>query len=358
MSSGLEVVPAEGVTAAWLGMALAGRGIEARITDFDTEIVGTGQLGETRRFHLRYAGTPPPGAPATVVGKFSSANPVAAESGRSMGFYRAEVMFYRELAHRARTRTPLPYAAEIDAQGDFALLFEDLAPAQTGDQMRGCTLEQARLALKEAALLHATFWNDEELMQQPWLYVPEGAQGFYTTELIERSWDHVQKHYQGWLSPEVASCCDRYVRNHAFWNRPRPFPKTFTHCDFRPDNMLFGGPDGRVAVVDWQTSNFLGTGMDVAYFLGGCFDRETRRKHERDLLRGYHDDLLALGVPGYSFDHLLEDYRHYSYAVIAVALAATLIVKRTERGDRMLMHMAIGGAEQAIDNAALDLLPP
>ena len=79
--------------------------------------------------------------------------------------------------------------------------------------------------------------------------------------------------------------------------RRAPFPKTFTHCDFRPDNMLFGGPDGRVALVDWQTSNFLGTGMDVAYFLGGCFDRETRRKHERDLLKGYHDDLLALLSP-------------------------------------------------------------
>jgi len=358
MSSGLPVLPPEAITAEWLTAALAGRGIEARVAGFDMETVGTGQLGETRRFHLRYAGTPPPEAPATVVGKFSSANPVAAESGRTMGFYRAEVMFYRELAHKARARTPLPYVAEIDEQGDFALLFEDLAPAQTGDQFRGWPLDEARAALKEAALLHATFWNDEALMQQPWLYVPEGAQGFYTTELIERSWDHVQKNYQGWLSPEVTACCDRFVRNHAFWNRPRPFPKTFTHCDFRPDNMLFGGPDGRVALVDWQTSNFLGTGMDVAYFLGGCFDRETRRKHERNLLKGYHDDLLALGVKDYSFDHLLDDYRHYSYAVIAVAIAATLIVKRTDRGDRMLMHMTIGGAEQAIDNAALDLLPP
>jgi predicted RNase H-like HicB family nuclease len=358
MSSGLPVLPPEAITAEWLTKALAGRGIEARVARFDMETVGTGQLGETRRFHLHYAGAPAPEAPQTVVGKFSSANPVAAESGRTMGFYRAEVMFYRELAHKARARTPLPYVAEIDEEGDFALLFEDLAPAQTGDQFRGCTPDEARAALKEAAMLHATFWNDEALMQQRWLYVPEGAQGFYTTELIERSWDHVQKNYQGWLSPEVTACCDRFVRNHAFWNRPRPFPKTFTHCDFRPDNMLFGGPDGRVALVDWQTSNFLGTGMDVAYFLGGCFDRETRRKHERDLLKGYHDDLLALGVKDYSFDHLLDDYRHYSYAVIAVAIAATLIVKRTDRGDRMLMHMTIGGAEQAIDNAALDLLPP
>ncbi len=224
--------------------------------------------------------------------------------------------------------------------------------------MRGCTVAQARAALAEAALLHAAFWDDTELQQQPWLSIPPGAQGFYTTELLTRSWDHVQKHYDGWLTPEVTACCDRFVRHHAAWNRPRSSPKTIAHGDFRPDNMLFGGADGRVAVVDWQTSNFLGTGMDPAYLLGGCFDRDTRRQHERALLQGYHEALLRHGVTGYSFDHLLADYRHYSFAVITVALAATVVVKRTERGDRMLMHMVTGGAHQAIDNQALDLLPP
>ena len=121
--------------------------------------------------------------------------------------------------------------------------------------------------------------------------------------------------------------------------------------------MLFGKAGERVAVVDWQTSNFLGTGMDVAYFLGGAFSRETRRAHEKTLLREYHEQLLALGVRDYDFEHLMDDYRHYSFAAIAVAIAATLIVKRTERGDRMLMHMTIGAAEQALDNDALDLLP-
>jgi len=358
MSEPIAVLPPEAVTAQWLTAALAQRGIDARIAGFRMETVGTGQLGETRRFHLEYAGAPPAGAPASVVGKFSSANPVARESGRTMGWYRAEVMFYQKLAARARIRTPLPYVAELDDAGDFVLLFEDLAPAQQGDQMRGCTPDEARAALAEAAMLHSTFWNDRELMQQPWLYVPEGSQGFYSTELVERSWDHVQKNYQGFLSPEIAACCDRYVRNHAYWNRPRPFPKTYSHCDFRPDNMMFGGADGRVALVDWQTGGFVGSGMDVAYFLSGCFERDTRRRYERVLLQGYHDDLLKYGVKDYSFDHLMDDYRHYSFAVITVALTATVVVKRTERGDRMLMHMVIGGAQQALDNHALDLLPP
>src|SRR5205085_7757262 len=113
---------------------------------------------------LEYDGTAPAGAPASVVGKFPSANAVAAESGKNMGFYRSEVMFYRELAHRARIRTPSVYVAEIDAGNDFTLLFEDLAPATQGAQFNGCTLEEAGSALREAALLHSSFWNDRELM--------------------------------------------------------------------------------------------------------------------------------------------------------------------------------------------------
>lgn len=357
MPKSIAVVTPEQVTPEWMTQALAGREIDAKVRSLTMEQVGTGQLGETRRFLIDYEGTPAPGAPKSLVGKFPSANATAAESGKTMGFYRSEVMFYRELAHRAKIRTPSVYVAEIDKSNDFTLLFEDMAPARQGDQFKGCTLDDARKALKEAAMLHAAFWNDKVLMAEPWLYVPEGAQGFYTTELIERSWDHINKHYTDYLTPEFKLVGDKYVKNHAYWNRPRDFPKTFSHCDFRPDNMLFGGQNDRICVVDWQTSNFLGTGMDVAYFLSGIFDRETRKLHERDLLKGYHDDLLALGVKDYSFDHLMRDYAHYSFAVIAVAIAATLIVKRTERGDKMLMHMALGGALQALDNNALDALP-
>lgn len=357
MAETLPIVPPEAVTPSWMTRALRNRDIDAVVAGLEMDEVGTGQLGETRRFHLRYRGTPPPDAPSTVVGKFPSADPTAAKTGKTMGFYRSELMFYRELAHRTAIRTPDVYVAELDDGNDFVLLFEDLAPAEPGDQMRGCTVEEVRKALVEAALLHAAFWNDTELMQQDWLYVPEGAQGFYTTELIEQSWDHVKKTYDGQLTPEVMEVCRRYVHNHAWWNQPRDFPKCFSHNDFRPDNMLFGGADGRVAVVDWQTSNFLGTGMDVAYFLGAIFDRETRRANERALLAEYHDQLVKNGVEDYSFDHLLRDYAHYSFAQIAVAMTATMIVKRTDRGDRLFMHMITGAALQALDNDALDAFP-
>lgn len=355
MKQSIAIVLPSAVTPEWLTEALQGRGIDARVRGVTTETVGTGQLGETRRFRLEYAGAVPAGAPQSLVGKFPSDNEVAAKSGREMGFYRSEVMFYRELAHRAIIRTPAVYVAEIDQINNFVLLLEDLAPAVQGDHMRGCTVDDARLALDEAAMLHAAFWNDDELAGQDWVYIPAGAQGFYTTELMESSWVHFEKTYAHRMDPAVIKVCDQYIRHHAAWNAPRAAPKTYSHNDFRVDNMLFGGE--RIAVVDWQTSNYLGTGMDVAYFLGGAFDRETRRRHEIELLHGYHDSLLRRGVTDYSFEHLMADYRHYSFAVLAVAIAATIIVKQTERGDHLFMKMVTDGAYQALDNDALDVLP-
>ncbi|MEM7541846.1 MAG: oxidoreductase family protein [Pseudomonadota bacterium] len=352
----ITIVRPQEVSSEWLTKVLRANGIEVVVDAFEMSAVGTGQLGETRRFALTYRGPAPAEAPKTVVGKFPSDNDVACKTGKDMGFYRAEVMFYREAAARAKIRTPRVYFARMDEQsGEFTLLFEDLAPATQGDQMSGMAITDARDALSEAAKLHAAFWNDEEVMNQPWMYVPPGAQGFYTTELVESSWQHFEKTYAHRMDPEVIKVCDKFVRHHAAWNAPRAAPKCYSHNDFRADNMLFG--DGRVAVVDWQTSNFLGTGMDIAYFLGGAFKRETRQAHEQQLLRHYYDELVHNGVNDYPFEQMMDDYRHYSFAVLVVAIAATVIVKQTERGDRLFMHMVNGGAYQALDNDALDLLP-
>ena len=106
MSEPITVVAPSGVTPAWLTKALRARGIDATVADLAIEKVGTGQLGETRRFRLTYAGATPPDAPTTLIGKFPSDNEVAAKSGKEMGFYRSEVMFYREAAHRAVIKTP------------------------------------------------------------------------------------------------------------------------------------------------------------------------------------------------------------------------------------------------------------
>lgn len=353
----IEIVSPQDIGPDWMTKVLRRKGIDATVARVEMEAVGTGQVAETRRFTLTYEASPPPEAPRSLIGKFPSDDKVSAETGKSLGVYRAEVMFYRELAARARIRTPSPYLAEIDELENFVLLLEDMAPAKVGDQMAGCTVSQAKVVLSEAAKLHASFWNDTELFNLDGVNEPEGSQPFYTTALIESAWDNFKKTYPGRLEQSVEEVCETYVRNHAYWNSPRKAPKCYQHCDFRLDNMLFS-PDGMsVAVVDWQSLNLIGSGLDVAYFLGSAFSsRETRRSNESHLLEGYYSDLVLYGVRDYSFDQLVHDYRHYTFAQLAVAIAGAQIVKRTERGDRMFIHMITGAAHQIIDNNALDLL--
>jgi Ser/Thr protein kinase RdoA (MazF antagonist) len=88
-------------------------------------------------------------------------------------------------------------------------------------------------------------------------------------------------------------------------------PVTLIHGDLHLDNLLFAPPQHEpgVTVLDWQ-SVARGRGViDFALFLFGSLDTTTRRAVEDDLLRRYHELLLAGGVTGYDFSLLREDCR-------------------------------------------------
>jgi hypothetical protein len=129
-------------------------------------------------------------------------------------------------------------------------------------------------------------------------------------------------------------------------------PRTLVHSDYRLDNMLFGtSGEGRpLTVVDWQTVRLDVGPSDVAYFLGSAFEPERRRSCERDLLIRYHRALVEdYGVDGYPFDHCWRDYVRSSYGSLLMAVFASMLVGRTDRGDAMFMAMANRSAQMAAD---------
>lgn len=129
------------------------------------------------------------------------------------------------------------------------------------------------------------------------------------------------------------------------------------HGDYRIDNMLFDpAPGGRpLTVVDWQTVR-LGLGpSDVAYFMGNAFEPEVRRSCERALVERYHRALGGYDIDGYSFDECWDDYRRSSYASLMMAVFASMMVGRTDRGDAMFMAMANRSAVMAADLDAASL---
>ena len=111
----------------------------------------------------------------------------------------------------------------------------------------------------------------------------------------------------------------------------------------------------RVVVVDWQTVG-LGPGVtDLSYLLGASLRPDTRRRHERALVERYVDGLKGHGV-GERVDDVWEDYRRYAFGGLIMAVVASTLVRRTDRGDEMFITMADRHAQQALDLGSLDLL--
>jgi len=343
------------VTAGWLTEVLQQGGHAAEVATFTWQNIGTGQVGQNVRFSMTYAPGKDAG-PETLVGKFASGDPTSRATGSAQNNYLKEVRFYQQLRSTLDIRTPEVLFTDIDtATDDFCLMMEDLAPAVQGDQLAGCGVDEAALALHEAAGLHAPRWADVSLEVLDWL----GRQTAETVAAGQALYNQVfpgfVDRYQHRLSPEHMQVARRLGERFSAWASGYEGPRTVTHGDYRLDNMLFGGPYP-VTVVDWQTPGIGAAMADVAYFLGAGLLPEARRASERDLVRAYHEDLCRRGVADYPIADCWEDYRRFSFSGLLMAVVASMIVGQTERGDDMFMAMASRHAQQVLDLNALEFL--
>lgn len=356
----IPLVRLEAVTADWLTAVLAHGGVDARVRGFTAKSVGTGQIGQSVKFTLAYDGAAA-GAPASLVGKFPAAGDESRSTGVALGNYIREVNFYRHLAPTALIATPKCYFTDVDpATSEFVLMMEDLAPAEQGDQLKGCTLEQARLALREAANLHASHWGDRAIEDLAWVSGTRAAAAFGSADpgAIARLWQGFCARYADRMSGVARGIGDTLTANFGRYSTLYTGPKALVHIDYRPDNMMFASAAGGrpLTVLDWQSLAF-GCGVtDAAYFLAGALPREERRLRERDLLREYHDRLRELGVTGYDYDTCWRDYRSRAFALFTVAFYASMIVTQTPRGDAMFLAMLHSATDQIVDLDALDFL--
>ena len=87
---------------------------------------------------------------------------------------------------------------------------------------------------------------------------------------------------------------------------------------------------------------------DVAYFLGGSLLPDDRRAHEEAIVRHYHERLQAAGG-SISWDDCWTGYRRHAFSGLTMAVIASMLVVRTDRGDQMFIAMAERAARHAID---------
>jgi hypothetical protein len=340
----------EELTSSWLAEALG----SGPIADFAVESIGTGQMSESRRVRVEYAPGADPG-PATVVLKTASADENSRSAGVGLGIYDREVHFYRELAPRIGGPLAQCHAAVIDADGWFTLLLEDVAPAVQGDQIAGCTVEQARLAIAELARLHAPLFADPQLGATPWLNQEMVLNQALMTQLFP---SFLERHGER-VAPEHQEVCRRFIASLDGWVSDRRPPLGLVHGDYRLDNMLFGDEDAprHFVAVDWQTVGWGQVMTDVSYFLGGSLAVEDRRAHEQALVREYYGALRAHGVRGFDWDSCWEGYRRQSFLGVLMTVGPAMLVERTDRGDQMFLVTLARYAQQILDLGALELLP-
>jgi aminoglycoside/choline kinase family phosphotransferase len=328
----------------------------ATVKSVRPEAVGTGQMAICLRLELEYL---VPGAgPASVVAKLPSLDPASREAARALRCYEIEVNFYRELHSQVNVCTPTIYHADLDVEAtDFLLLMEDVSPARQGDQLAGCSFDQAAAAVAELAGLHAPLWGQAHLEGLDWLHRNTDDTKGALSNVVNYLYPGFLERYADRLTPEVREVSDRLVEAMDRYEGSRPGPWTVTHGDFRLDNLLFreAGAETNVFVVDWQTA-VLGPGVsDLSYFLGSAFPTEERRVYEEDLVKAYREQLAQAGID-LSWRDLWSQYRRFAFGGLIMAIVASMLVQRTPRGDDMFMTMAQRHGQHAIDLEAAAFL--
>lgn len=343
------------ITPQWLSAVLSKEGSEIAVTAVTAERIGTGQMGTTHRLSLERDH-----GPQKLVAKLTAEDP-ANRLANCFG-YQQEVKFYQHLASTVAVRTPVcSYAAISDDGTVFTLLLEDVGPAVPGVQANGCSVDQARVALRNLAGLHAPRWNDPTLRDFDLLdyTANEGAaavfMGSYQAEATEK-FIHV---FKDRLSPDDAATLRDAARVTTKFLTSRTTPFTLIHGDYRLDNLMFHPSGSEVIALDWQSLTLGPSARDVAYFLGTSLHTQDRRASEKDLVRAYHSELVSQGVTDYSADQCFEDYRFGQLWAPLITTVGSMNASGQpgSQSDEMFLAMARRSCAAIRDHHSLDLVP-
>ena len=348
----------EALTARWLTAALrAGGAIErASVVSADVALIAVdrGIGGQVARVRLQYD-REEAGAPATLIAKLPSAIELTRGGGRFLRLPEREVRFYAELRDAVPLASPQCYYAAVDVDGDaFVLLLEDLEAFPAGDDVAGCSVEQAETVARALASLHATWWQNPGLARLDWMpAINERAttwQRLYTT-----AWREHRDAAADLMPDAMLPLAERLTSSAAVAiDRLAASPATLLHGDMRLDNLFFPADADAppLIAVDWSNATRGPGPYDLAYFCCMAFTPERRREHEDRLLHLYHEALLERGVTGYRFDACFDDYR-LSFLEPFMRMFFLLVrghaEKGTDRPQRVLAKFVRHAAQAALD---------
>lgn len=280
----------------WLTAALGLRypGIEVTGVEPGPEV---SRVSTNVRFRIECAGGVPEGLSPNLCVKGYFRDPGA----RSAGVFEAH--FYRELAESSGIRTLRCVYADIDAETNHGVVItEDVAVhgATFIDGRSPYTPDQAAESLGELAKLHAATWGDARLAETPWL-APR-----LTSTVQSRGVPEISYNFDGPIGagvPEEVRDAQRLVDVYKQLAAEAAVaePWCVVHGDAHEGN-LFVEASGRPSWLDWQLVQRSAWYIDVGYHIASTMAIDDRRKHERDLLKHYLDELRARGVEAPTWD--------------------------------------------------------
>src|ERR1700752_202636 len=274
------------VTSAWLGSVLG-----ADVRDVDVTPIGTGQTGATYRVSVTYA------TDNDLPGTFAVKLPAQDDTVRervALG-YLSEVQFYSDVAGKVQIPVPECFFSDVSESGaDFVLLLADMAPAVQGDQIAGCTPQDAQLAVEALAGLHGPSWCDPSWLGLSAISMPKpgdeaAAKGLGDISVMAA--DITIDRLGARMTAEARETLRAAMGMGTPWLLAEPTAVAVMAGDYRLDNMLFDPDRTRVTGVDWQTMGLGVPARDLAYFTATSLTPEVRADIEHDLVGRYHEAL-------------------------------------------------------------------
>jgi aminoglycoside/choline kinase family phosphotransferase len=326
------------------------------VSAFSTSPIGTGQMADSLRVKMQHTGNT--SAPKTLIAKVPKANDASRAASRMTRCYEVETSFYSEICSVVDARVPNCYHVEYSAHDDeFLLLLEDLAPAKQGDQLGGCSVDDAMLAVTEMAKLHGSLWGSRLIQNNEWLHRNGTDSADLTSQLLQGVYPAFCQRFEGRIDSEVVKVGRQLVNQFPIYIAAQPKPNTVVHRDFRLDNLLFGEWEGNrgVAILDWQTASEGVAISDLSYFVGSALLPEVRIDREREVVDHYVSVINTYGV-GITKEEAWRQYRLFSFGGFVMAIIASMLVQQTERGDEMFMAMANRHGQQILQLDAMGFL--
>jgi aminoglycoside phosphotransferase (APT) family kinase protein len=230
--------------------------------------------------------------------------------------YIAEARFFADWAPSLQINLPRAYWSAVEEGRQGLVLLEDLdgRGVRYGYATIPVTPDQAKVAVRLLAALHARYWKAAQLASLRSYTDRFGAADYVIAKLLEpQKYRRAVAGRRGETAPALLREPEgMWQALRALWKHTDDGPQCFCHADAHLGNFFFE-PDGRAGLLDWQAYLRSHPIFDVGYFLCGALTSEDRRLYERSILEDYLSTLEAAGVKEVpTFDDAWLTYRRFA----------------------------------------------